>query len=169
MTAIAWGGPPQRHRALHAADGRRETVDDAEAGVKPGHSAEEAGPRHLFAGVAICRSPRREAAHGRRGAAFDATGRSWVGADTDVGFDQLGERVEAGGGGDRARQSEGQLGIDHARAAASGAAQAGLDAMLSTAEDRMRVTSLPVPAVVGMAMQGAAGTAGGRPRPITSR
>ncbi len=32
-----------------------------------------------------------------------------------------------------------------------------------------RVTSLPVPAVVGMATQGSAGFSSGRPRPITSR
>ena len=37
------------------------------------------------------------------------------------------------------------------------------------ASTALRVTSLPVPAVVGMAMQGAAGAESGWPRPITSR
>ncbi len=37
------------------------------------------------------------------------------------------------------------------------------------ASTALRVTSLPVPAVVGMAITGSAGLASGWPRPITSR
>ena len=53
----------------------------------------------------------------------------------------------------------GEFGIDHREARQhAGGAQAGFDAVFGgLASTALRVTSLPVPAVVGMAMQGAAG------------
>src|ERR1035438_5361660 len=74
------------------------------------------------------------------GSAADAFDRELVGHGVgtkgDVGLDQLGEGVEAGGGGDGAGERVGELGIDDGEAGQHGrAAQAGFDAALGAGED----------------------------------
>ena len=100
------GADRAMRRVPHAADGGGEAMHRAEPGVGERQSAEQAGPRHFGAGFAIAAVV---ADAGKRGGgaahAFHAelVGHR-VGANADVGLDQLGEGVESGGGGDGARQ-----------------------------------------------------------------
>lgn len=102
----------------------------AQAGIGQRQSAEQARHGHLRPGFP---NPLIRARQGARGAAHafhaEEIGHG-VGARGDVGFDQLRQRVEAGGGGDGGGQVERQFGVHHGQARQhQGTAQAGLHAV----------------------------------------
>src|ERR1035437_5895077 len=135
------GQQPGTDRAVgsgpHAADGGGKAVDRAQPGVGQRHAAQQAGPCHVAAGFAVAAVlPNARQGPGGAPHAFHAelVGHR-IGAQRDVGLDQLGERVEAGGGGDGAREFVGEFGIDHGQARQHRrAAQAGFDTVFGAGE-----------------------------------
>ena len=90
--------------------------------------------------------------------------RSWIAPDRDVGFEELRERIESGAGGDGGREIEGERGSTSAtRGSMRGLRRLTLTRCSGEPSTALRVTSAPVPAVVGMAMKGALGLVSGRP------
>ena len=91
--------------------------------------------------------------------------------EADEWFDELRERVEAGAGGERGRQIVSEFRINHRHACESSNGLRRLTFTLCSGDDStaLRVTSEPVPAVVGMAMNGADGFVNALPRPMISR
>lgn len=132
-------------------------MDGTEAGICEGQPAGEADEGHVVAGVRVFAF--HEFAQGaqaaRYGGAAERVGVR-VGARRDVGFDHLGDGVEARGEGDGFGRAVGQRGVDEGDVGEHGrVAERDLAGMVGHADDGVFVASAPVPAVVGMAMKGA--------------
>ena len=106
------------HRAVgrgeHPANRRGKSVDCPQAGVGQGQPAEKTGNSHVQAGGFV--GPIVEGASQRTGRAPDAfdTNRvgQRIGAAGNIGFDELCERVQAGGGGQLRGEVIGEFRID---------------------------------------------------------
>ncbi len=124
----------------HGAEWGGEAVYGAEAGVGEGKAAEKAGQGHVAAGGRVgamaegrAEGPRDEV----KSIPAEGVGER-VGAVGDEGFDQLGEGVEAGRGGQGRGHGVGEVGVDQGEAGKHpGMAEADLDFVLGGGEDRI--------------------------------
>ena len=125
-------------RVEHPADRGGKTVHRAESGVGERQAAEQAGHRHVRAGfgiAAVLVSPAEGSRRARHSLDGECVGER-IGADRDVGLDQLRQCVEARAGGDFRGKIAGELGIDDREARKhERAAEAGLDTVLGRSED----------------------------------
>lgn len=101
-------------RAEEAAEGTGESVNGPEADVGEGDAAEEGGIAHVCACGGVLAVVIGGVEGG--GEVGEATAAEGIGegmsAMGDEGFEKLGERVEAGGGGDGGGDGEREEGVD---------------------------------------------------------
>jgi hypothetical protein len=98
-----------------AADGTSESMRGAEPGVRQGESAKQTGEGHVFAGAvvtAIVKGGAQRARSAGDAVAAEGVG-DGIGARADKRFDELGEGVQPGAGGEVGRQVAGQLRVNH--------------------------------------------------------
>ena len=159
-------------RRQNAADGTGQAMHGTQPGIRQGESTIQTGEGHVFAGAVVVPIVKGGAQRARgAGDAVPAKGvGDGIGARANKRFDELGEGVQpvlAVRAGGRLRVNSGSTMA--MRGSMNGLRRLTLRRCSGEARTALRVTSEPVPAVVGMAMNGADGFASGRPRPMISR
>ena len=125
-------------RGQDAADGTGEAMHSAQPGVGQGKSTKQTREGHVFAGAVVAAVVKGGAQRTRgKGDAVPAKGvGDGIGARTNEGFDELGEGVEPGAGGEGRGQIAGQFRVDDGDAGQhQRTAEADLEAVFGRSKD----------------------------------
>jgi hypothetical protein len=125
-------------RGQDAADGAGKSMHGTQPGVRQGKSAEQTGEGHVFAGAVVAAIIKGGAQRARgAGDAVPAEGvGDGVGAVADKGFDELGQSVQPGAGGEVGRQIAGQLRVNDGEAGKhKGTAEADLETVFGRSKN----------------------------------